>query len=149
MTLFDEVGELVHTMAPDGLGDVHRRSHRRGIKVWFGPATPGKEHYEAQMIPRRHVDGTDGAALEIGFHTEHKDVAANEAVLDALLAERRSWQCELGDQTESGPFLGHDSWRRISDVWLDPEMDDPDIAFAIASRLVDYLLVIEPIRQAR
>jgi len=149
MALFDHVGELVHTMAPTGLGDVHMRSHRRGLKVWFGPTTPIKEHYEAQMIPRRHVDGADGAALEIGFHAEHKAVAANEAVLDALVAERRSWKRELGDETEFGCFLGNDTWRRISDVWLDPAMDDPDLAFEIASRLVDYLLVIEPIRQAR
>lgn len=149
MSLFDEVGELVHTMAPTELGDVHMRSHRRGVKVWFGPATPTKEHYEAQVIPRRHVDGADGTAIEIGFHAEHRDANANDAVLDVLVAERATWRRELGAETEAGPFLGNDTWRRVSDVWLDPEMDDPDLAFEIASRLVDYLLVIEPIRRSR
>ncbi len=148
MLLFEEVAELVHSMAPDGLGDIHMRTHRRGIKVWFGPKTPIKEHYEAQLIPRRHVDGADGAALEIGFHAEHKDAAANDAVLDVLVAENGTWRRELGDETESGVFLGNDSWRRISDVWLDPEMGDPELGFEIASRLVDYLILLEPIRQA-
>lgn len=149
MLLFDEVGELVHSMAPDGLGELHMRAHRRGLKVWFGPATPIKEHYEAQVIHRRHVDGSDGVALEIGFHSEHKDAAVNDAVLDSLVAERPSWRRELGDEAESGPFLGNDTWRRISDVWLDPEMDDPELAFEIAGRLVDYVTQLEPIRQRR
>ncbi len=148
MQLFDEVGELVHTMAPDDLGDVHMRSHRRGLKVWFGPNAPVKEHYEAQLIPRRHVDGKDGVALEIGFHSEHKDAAANDAIIDRLVARKKHWQRELGPEAEPGSFLGNDSWRRISDVWLEPDLDDRELGFEIASRLVDYLTTLEPIRQS-
>ena len=148
MMLFDEVGELVHTMAPNDLGTIHMRSHRRGIKVWFGPKNPIKEHYEAQFIPRRNVDGADGLALEIGFHAEHKDEATNAAILDVFDAAKTSWRRELGEETESGTFLGNDTWRRVSDVWLEPEVDDPELGFEIASRLVDYLMVLEPIRQA-
>ena len=148
MLLFDEVAELIHTMSPEGLGEIHMRSHRRGVKVWFGPKTPIKEHYEAQFMPRRHVDGADGLALEIGFHAEHKDEASNDAVLAVLDAAKTSWRRELGRETESGAFLGNDTWRRISDVWLEPDVDDPELGFEIASRLVDYLTVLEPIRQA-
>lgn len=148
MLLFDEVAELIHMMSPEGLGEIHMRSHRRGVKVWFGPKTPIKEHYEAQFMPRRHVDGADGLALEIGFHAEHKDEASNDAVLAVLDAAKTSWRRELGKETESGAFLGNDTWRRISDVWLEPDVDDPELGFEIASRLVDYLTVLEPIRQA-
>ncbi len=149
MQLFDEVGELVRTMAPDELGDVQMRSHRRGLKVWFGPTSPIKEHYEAQLIPRRHVDRTDGLALEIGFHAEHKDETENDAVIGVLLAAKKRWQRELGAEAESGAFLGNDGWRRISDIWLEPDLDDPELGFEIASRLVDYLTTLEPIRQSR
>lgn len=147
--LFDEVEEVVRSMAPDGLGVLQMRSHRRGIKVWFGPAAPVKEHYEAQFIPRRHVDGTDGTVLEIGFHTEHRDESENDETLAALLANKKAWQKELGPEAESGPFLGNSSWRRISDVWFDADPDDPELGFEIASRLVDYLDLLEPILQSR
>jgi hypothetical protein len=147
--LFDEVEEVVRSMAPDGLGVLQIRSHRRGIKVWFGPAAPVKEHYEAQFIPRRHVDGTDGTVLEIGFHAEHRDEQANDEALAALLAQKKTWQKELGPEAEHGPFLGNSSWRRISDVWFDVDPDDPELGFEIASRLVDYLDLLEPILQTR
>ena len=147
--LFDEVEEVVRSMAPDGLGTLQIRTHRRGIKVWFGPKAPVKEHYEAQFIPRRHVDGGDGHALEIGFHAEHREESANDAALDALLAEKKTWQNELGIEAEPGAFLGNTTWRRISDVWLDADPDDPELGFEIASRLVDYLDIIEPLRRLR
>ncbi len=62
--LFADAGELLRMMVPGGLGDIRTRAHRRGVKVWFGPEKPTREHYEAQLIPRRFVDDRDGAVLE-------------------------------------------------------------------------------------
>lgn len=149
LRLFDEVAELVTSMAPEGLGHLRVRAHRRGVKIWFGPEKPIKEHYEAQFIPRRYVDDLDGTALEIGFHAEHPSAAANDEALTALLAKKKVWAKELGKGAESGPFLGNGDWRRLSDVWLDADPEDPELAFEIASRLVDYLDLLEPIRQSR
>ncbi len=144
--LFAEVGDLVRSMVPDGLGDFHHRSHRGGVKVWFDTEKPTREHYEAQFIPRRHIDGTEGWVLEIGFHAEHPKEDDNQAVLTRLTDKRSTWKKTLGDEPQPGPFLGRESWRRLSEVWTDAERDDPDLAFEIASRLVDYVEVIEPIR---
>ncbi len=145
--LFDHVSDIVVSMAPEGLGEFRYRSHRRGVKVWFGPSKPPRVHYEAQVIPRRYVDGSDGLAIEIGFHAEEKDESTNQAALEVLLANRKVWAKELGREAEAGEFLGRDSWRRLSEVWLDPDLEDPELPFELASRLVDYLDLLEPIRQ--
>ena len=50
--LFDEVAEAVRALTPDEHGDIRVRSHRRGVKVWFGTVKPPREHYEAQQLPR-------------------------------------------------------------------------------------------------
>jgi hypothetical protein len=144
--LFDEVEDVVRGMAPDGLGDLQVRARRWGIKVWFGPASPQRVHYEAQLIRRAHLDDGEGWALEIGFHAEHKDESSNEAELAALVTLKRDWMPELGGDAEAGLFIGNEKWRRISEVWLDPELDDPETGFEIGSRLVDYLQVLEPCR---
>ncbi len=145
--LFEEVADVVRGMAPTGLGELQLRCHRRGIKVWFGPSNPPKVHYEAQVVARRHVDDVDGLALEIGFHAELADESANQQTLDRLLGARKVWNRELGKECEAGPFLGRSSWRRLSEVWLDPDLDDPEMAFEVGSRLVDYLDLLEPILQ--
>ena len=42
-------------------------------------------------------------------------------------------------------FLGRaEHWRRISEVWPDPDLSEPGLAFEIASRLVDYVTALEP-----
>jgi len=87
LSVFDEVSELIRAMVPDELGEVRVRAHRRGVKVWFDSETPTKEHYEAQLLSRRYVDGLEGMALEVGFHAEHKDPKANDAVLARLATE--------------------------------------------------------------
>lgn len=145
--LFAEVAQLVRTMIPDGVGEVHTRSHRRGVKVWFGPSKPTREHYEAQIMPGRYAD-LDGAVLEVGFHAEHPEEANNQAVADRLEASTRKWRKELGKPAELDTFYGRDSWRRLSEVWteVDELDDDPDAAFEIACRLIDYISVVEPIR---
>jgi hypothetical protein len=146
--LFAEAAELVRTMIPDGLGEPRFRAHRRGVKVWFGPIKPTREHYEAQFLSRRHVNNGDGLVLEVGFHAEHSDEKLNQAVADRLLAQGKVWIEELGKSAELDTFYGRDSWRRLSEIWDDVgELeDDPDAAFEIASRLIDYISVIEPIR---
>lgn len=144
--LFDEVGELVRALAPEGLGEVRVRAHRRGVKVWFGDPKPSREHYEAQLIPRRFVDSTEGVAMEVGFHAEHRDPADNAAALTRVLASESTWRKALGPEAEAGPFLGADQWTRVSETWIEPDIDDPELAFELASRLVDYLISIEPAR---
>ena len=49
---------------------------RYGIKVWFGPSDPPREHYEAQVIGPNEVKEASVLALEIGFHAEHSQVEA-------------------------------------------------------------------------
>lgn len=144
--LFEEVADVVRALMPDELGDPRLRAHRRGIKVWFGPAKAPREHYEAQQLPRRHVDGRDGLALEIGFHAEHPDAAANDDILDRLVAAEKRWRSVLGAEAEMGEFFGAANWRRISEAWIEPDLDDPELAFEVASRLVDYVNALEPIR---
>lgn len=142
-------------MAPEGLGEFRHRTHRRGIKVWFGPEQPPREHYEAQFISHRHLAPSTGEAgdgqahIEIGFHAEHRDEAENEAALDHVASKPKVWKKALAGEVETGAFLGNDGWRRMSEVWLDVQLADDDIAFEVASRLVDYLTVIEPIRAER
>ncbi|MEZ5140169.1 MAG: hypothetical protein R2711_15780 [Acidimicrobiales bacterium] len=61
---------------------------------------------------------------------------------------RRSWppppRCgELGDDLVIGPFLGRASWRRASEVWIDPDLSDPELCFELADRLGAYLMAVE------
>ena len=142
--LFEQVAELTKALAPEDLGDVRTKAHRRGVKVWCNAAQAGREHYEAQLIPRRYVDGIDGAAIEIGFHAEHKDASENDAAIKPLLAQERAWTKTLGGEPVIGPFLGADNWRRASEVWIEPDLEDPELAFELASRVVDYLAATQP-----
>ena len=146
LPLFEQVADAVRSLAPEELGAIRYRTHRRGIKVWFDTVKPGREHYEAQVVARRHVDGLDGSALEIGFHAEHPDADRNDAVLAGLTAREGEWRQVLGAEAETGPFLGADNWRRVSEAWLEPDLDDPELAFEVASRLVDYIEALEPLR---
>ena len=142
-SFFDHVLDAFEGFVGDDGGTVHARSHRRGLKVWFGTTdgAAAKEHYEAQLI---RVDGE--AALEIGFHSEHPDPARNDAVLTRLLEGETAWRRTLGDDAECGPFLGVDGWRRVSEVWEPPDPDDPDAPIEIAARLADYAQALEPAR---
>ena len=148
LSVFDEVAELVRAMSPEEIGEVRVRAHRRGVKVWFGADAATKEHYEAQMLRRSYVDGKDGMAIEIGFHSEHKELDKNEAVIERVTANEKKWRKELGKEPEVGVFYGADNWRRVSEAWIEPDLDDPEIAFEIASRLVDYVTEIEPARRS-
>ncbi len=148
LALFDEVGEVLRGLVPPELGEIRARSHRYGIKVWFGAAKPDREHYEAQVIAAHHVDEASVLALEIGFHVEHPNPDENEQVLARLIRESRRWRRALGAQAVAGPFLGRpDDWRRLSETWADPDMSDPDLPLELATRLTDYITVLEPIRR--
>jgi hypothetical protein len=149
-SLFDDVGDILVGVAPAALGLCRFRAHRYGIKVWFGPEKPIREHYEAQVIGAQEVEGASVLALEVGFHSEHPKEAENAAVIAHLLTKERGWRKALGREAEVGPFLGRrDDWRRISEIWPDPDLSDTELALEIALRLVDYVSAIEPVRRSR
>lgn len=146
LPLFEQVGELTRTLVAAEVGTVRFRAHRRGVKVWLDSDDAPRLHYEAQLVPRRFLDGRDGAVLEVGFHAEERDVSMNDRAIDALTANEKTWRAELGDAAEAGPFLGRpDDWRRCSETWLEPDLDDDEVAFEIASRLADYVNALQPL----
>ena len=148
LLLFDEVADAVSSLVPADLGEVRYRAHRYGIKVWFGTETPSKEHYEAQVMGAGAMDEAQVLVLELGFHAEHPDEARNQAVLDQLLRDERRWRRVLGTEAEAGTFLGRrDDWRRLSELWADPDLSDPTIGLEIAARLTDYVTALEPVRR--
>jgi hypothetical protein len=144
--LFEEVCEALRGLVPPELGAFRHRTHRYGTKVWFGPEAPPKEHYEAQVVGARHVPAAEVLAIEVGFHSEHRQDTDNIAVLDALLAQEPVWRRCLGDEAVAGEFLGADNWRRISETWPDPSLDDPELGMELAVRLLDYIEALEPLR---
>ncbi len=148
--MFEEVAEVARAMAPPELPPFRSRAHRAGAKVWFGGTEAPREHYEAQLLPLALVSGARVVALEIGFHAEHPKVADNDAVLARLLRSEKRWRRTLGREAVAGPFLGRpDVWRRVSEVWTDPDLDDGALVEEIAARLTDYARVLEPARRDR
>ena len=143
--MFVQVDDLLRALVPDELGKLRSRVHRRGVKVWFEIEKPPREHYEAQLLARRHVDGQEGMALEIGFHAEHGNQIDNDAAIARLTTGEKTWRQILGAEAEMAPFYGAENWRRVSEAWIEPDLDDPDLAFEVASRLVDYLTALEPV----
>ena len=147
--LFEQVADALHGAAPDGLGELRCTHHRYGIKVWLGTSTRApREHYEAQVIGRQHVPEAAVLAIEVGFHAEHADDAENERVIAALVRAERSWRRQLGKEPCVGGFLGRrGGWRRVSEVWPDPDLSDPELVFELAARLTDYFTALEPHRR--
>ncbi len=48
----------------------------------------------------------------------------------------------------AGECLGRaDHWRRISETWPDPDLDDPELGTELAMRLLDYIEALEPARK--
>jgi hypothetical protein len=148
MELFEEVCEALRGLVPAELGTFRHKTHRYGTKIWFGAEAPPKEHYEAQVVGARDVPEAEVLAVEIGFHSEYPKVADNEAVLAGLLVREGEWRPELGGEAEAGVFLGRaDHWRRISETWPDPDLDDPELGTEMAMRLLDYVEALEPLRK--
>ena len=114
LQLFDEVAETLRALLPADYDDVQMRSRRWGIKVWFGGRDPGREHYEAQVLGSRDVPEATVLAIEVGFHAEHRDPAANEAAL--AVPDRRGEAVAAepsGADAVAGVFLGRaEDWRR-------------------------------------
>ena len=68
-------------------------------------------------------------------------------MLEGLLANEKQWRKDLGQEAEAGIFLGRaDHWRRISETWPDPNLDDPELGTEMAMRLLDYIEALEPAR---
>jgi hypothetical protein len=147
-SLFADAADAALGMVPRELGPLFQRSHRYGVKLWFGTEAPAREHYEAQVVGAKHVADARTLAIEIGFHAEHARQAENDEVLARLLAGERRWRRALGPAAVAGAFLGRDGWCRVSETWADPDLGEPGLAFAIAARLVDYVTVLEPARRA-
>ncbi|MEU6040394.1 hypothetical protein ABZ801_33810 [Actinomadura sp. NPDC047616] len=144
--LFDQVGEVVRGSAPRTAGELRVQVRPSGVKVWYGDAAPPREHYEAQIVAADIVTDARVRALEIGWHAEHPREADNQALLDGLRAREPRWRAALGDDAVAGAFLGRTTWRRISETWLDPDLDGPDVPFDIGVRLVDYINALQPHR---
>lgn len=140
-SFFHQVQDVFESFVIDVAGTLHSAAHGRGLKVWYDDAT--REHYEAQLV---RVDGK--IVLEVGFHAEHPKAEKNDAVLNRLLDDEHAWRRELGGEPEAGVFIGAERWRRISEIWEEPDPDDVDIAIEIAARLADYVSVLEPLRRA-
>jgi len=88
-------------------------------------------------------------AVEVGFHSEYPKEADNDAVLTRLLTGEGRWRKQLGGEVVVGPFLGRaDHWRRVSEVWPDPDLGDRDLVFEVATRLTDYVTALEPCRRS-
>jgi hypothetical protein len=143
---FEAVVDALVGFLPPELDDFNHKPHWSGVKVWYGDEH--REHYECQYVAR--PDGEPGPALEIGFHSEHSNPARNEAVLAALLEGERRWRRTLGKAAEAGPFVGSqaDTWIRVSELWLDDEVLEPDAAIDAAERLAQYIAALEPVRAA-
>ena len=104
---FDEVADALHGMIPGDLGPWHCYAHRYGIKVWFGERQPAnKEHYEAQVVGARHVEGAEVLAVEIGFHAEHRKEEDNEAAIALLMKGERKWRKALGKEPVAAASSG-------------------------------------------
>lgn len=148
-SLFDDVGDAVRGLLAPDLGPPYVRAHRYGIKVWFGTEKPTREHYEAQVVGARDWPDAHVLALEVGFHCEHPKEPDNDAVIARLAKSEKRWRRDIGKEAEVAPFLGRaEHWRRISEVWADPDLSEPGLAFEIASRLVDYITALEPLLRA-
>jgi len=147
---FEQAGEVARMLLAGEVGTVQFRAYRRGVKLWVGEGDCPPEHYEAQLLSRRHVDGSGGAVIEVGFHSERKKDPENDEVLAALMAAEASWRDAIGDEADAGRFYGNDSWTRLSELWEHPDLEqlfaeDDDLGFELGSRVADYVLALEPV----
>ena len=146
LELFDQVADALRAMVPAELGELRTQPRRWGIKVWFDEDACPREHYEAQVISARHVPDAEVLAVEIGFHAEHPKAPDNAAAVAPLLAASAAWQADLGPEAVAGDFLGRGGWQRVSEVWSDPDLSDPEVCFEVADRLAAYITALEPVR---
>ena len=56
------------------------------------------------------------------------------------------WSRRRGRGSEHCGFLGRaKDWTRLSEVWPDPDLSDPELPFELAIRLTDYLVALQPL----
>jgi hypothetical protein len=148
--LFGDAADVLRSLLPPELHGAQMRHHRWGLKVWFGDGTTkdpaSNEHYEAQVVNKRFVPDAKVIALEVGFHAEHPKPNENERILGVLTGTEKRWRKTLGPDAVAGPFLGRDTWCRLSETWADVDLHDPELAVEIGTRLFDYIVTIEPLR---
>lgn len=150
LSVFEEVGAVLRGFAPTELGEYRHRAHRYGVKVWFGPATAPREHYEAQVVGPDADKKAKLLAIEVGFHSEYPSAVENDAVIAYLLANEKQWRRTVGKEAHVGDFLGRaDRWRRVSETWPDPDLGDGSLVIELATRLTDYITALEPVRRRR
>lgn len=147
---FEQAGEVARMLLVGELGTIQFRAHRRGVKLWVGEGACPPEHYEAQLLSRRHVDGGSGAVIEVGFHSERKTDPENDDVLAAVLAGESSWRDSIGEEASAGRFYGNKGWTRLSELWEHPDLEqlfaeDEDLGFELGARVADYALALEPL----
>lgn len=147
LTLFEEAAEVLRGLVPRPLGTVVCKARSYGLKVWFDAAQAPREHYEAQLVGAKHVAAAKVLAIEVGFHAEHPKAEENDAALRTLLGQEAKWRRALGKEAEAGTFLGRDGWTRVSETWIDPDLSDPGLGLDIGTRLVDYIVALEPHRR--
>jgi hypothetical protein len=149
-SVFEEVGAVLGGFAPVELGEYRHRAHRYGVKVWFGPSTAPREHYEAQVVGADADKSAKLLAIEVGFHSEYPSAIENDAVIAHLLANEKQWRRTVGKEAFVGDFLGRaDRWRRVSETWPDPDLGDGTLVIELATRLTDYITALEPVRRRR
>jgi hypothetical protein len=65
------------------------------------------------------------------------------------MAGQDRWREALGGDAVVGAFLGRfPDWRRVSEAWPDPDLDDPELPVQVALRLTDYIDALEPLRRS-
>ena len=156
-SLFEDAAAVLPSMIPESLGVLRVEARRWGLKAWFGGAVGGRApsvHYEAQVIGARDVPAgvvVKRHAMEVGWHAEQSKAEDNEALLALFAASERTWRKVVGAEAECGLFLGRRSrpWRRVSETWPDPDLDDPALGFEVAARLTDYVTGLEPVLRKR
>ena len=57
-------------------------------------------------------------------------MAPDEVTHDTVIADR---------------FLGNDTWRRLSETWEEPDLEDPELSIEAGARLADYINTFQPI----
>ena len=144
---FDVVGEAVRALVPAELGPVHQRSHRYGIKVWFGADKPPRAALRGAGGGREARCGGQGAGhrgrVPRGAPAPRGQRRGRRACCSG--ARRRGARCSAtmsrpvrssGDRRTGG------ACRRRGPI---PDLGDPELAMEVATRLVDYVVAFEPL----
>ena len=148
LQLFDEVGEVLRGLLPPELGELRTKHHRYGIKVWFGPAKPTREHYEAQVIGAKHVAEADGAGHRGRLPRRAPRPGGQRAGARAPPRAARSGGARCSGPrrwpaSSSTTATGGSACRRPGPT---PTSAIPISPIELATRLTDYITTLEPLR---